>query len=49
MEVVATIFRQGKDRGTKINAKYFDQSGKAGETMVIGRDNIGVFDGSLLG
>ena len=49
MEVVATIFRQGKDRGTKINAKYFDQSGKAGETMVIGRDNIGVFDRSLLG
>jgi hypothetical protein len=49
MDVVASIYRQGKQRGTRIYSKFFGSSGKAGGSMVIGQDNIGVFDGSLLG
>jgi hypothetical protein len=49
MEVVATIYREGNQRGTKIYSRFFESGGNAGPSMVIGRDNIGVFDGSLLG
>jgi hypothetical protein len=47
MDVVATIYRQGKERGTRIYTKFFSRDGKAGHAMEVGQDNIGVFDGSL--
>jgi hypothetical protein len=48
MQVVATIFRTTKTRGTKVFARYFDNTGTALPPMVIGKDNIGAFDGSFL-
>jgi hypothetical protein len=48
MEVVAVIFRQDNKKGTKVLSHLFDTTGKALSATVIGKDNIGAFDGSFL-
>jgi hypothetical protein len=48
MEVVGVIFRQDNKKGTKVLSRLFDTTGKALSATVIGKDNIGAFDGSFL-
>jgi hypothetical protein len=48
MEVVATMFRTGKAKGTKVQTRYFNSKGKALGAMNIGKDNFGIFEGSFM-